>query len=85
MMRRLTSANGAALVDALRSAPERSGPAATFHWGHGARRFALGLDYVLYRGPLRALRAAVVDLHEGSLYPSDHHPLVVDFETLHAG
>jgi endonuclease/exonuclease/phosphatase (EEP) superfamily protein YafD len=57
----------------------RTGPPATYHWGKGAKRLGLTLDYVLARTPLRPHRAEIVEVHEGRLYPSDHHPLVVEF------
>jgi len=77
----LTSREGAALVDAVRTAPEHTGPATTFHWGRGGERFGVRLDHVLARGALRPIRAEVIDEHEGALYPSDHYPLVVEFAT----
>lgn len=79
LVRSLTSASGAGLVDAARSAAERTGPPVTYHWGRGATRFGLNLDYVLARTSLHAKRAEVVDVHNGQLYPSDHHLLVVEW------
>jgi endonuclease/exonuclease/phosphatase family metal-dependent hydrolase len=79
LVRSLTSAPGAGFVDAARSAAARSGPRVTYHWGRGATRVGLWLDYVLARTSLRPTRAEVVDVHEGRRYPSDHHPLVVEF------
>lgn len=79
LLRSLTSPSGAGFVDGARSAAERTGPAVTFHWGRGATRLGLTLDYVLARTPRRASRAEVIDQHEGWLYPSDHHLVVVEF------
>jgi endonuclease/exonuclease/phosphatase family metal-dependent hydrolase len=81
LLRRLTSPAAGGFVDAARSASERTGPPATYHWGKGATRLGLTLDYVLARTSLQPRRAEVVDVHEGSRYPSDHHPLVVEFGT----
>jgi endonuclease/exonuclease/phosphatase family metal-dependent hydrolase len=79
LVRSLTSASDAGFVDAARSAAERSGPRVTYHWGRGATRMGLWLDYVLARTSLRPTRAEVVDVHDGHCYPSDHHLLVVAF------
>ena len=77
LLRTLTS--GAGFVDATRAAGERAGPPVTFHWGMGATRLGLTLDYVLARTSLQAARAEVVDVHDGGRYPSDHHLLVLEF------
>jgi endonuclease/exonuclease/phosphatase family metal-dependent hydrolase len=82
LLRSLTSPSGARFVDAARSAAARAGPAVTYHWGRGATRLGLWLDYVLARTPRSASRAEVVDLHEGRHYPSDHHLVVVEFSPL---
>ena len=79
LLRSLTSAPGAGLVDAARSAAERTGPPVTYHWGIGATRLGLTLDYVLARTPLQPKHAEVIDVHDGWLYPSDHHLLVLEF------
>jgi endonuclease/exonuclease/phosphatase family metal-dependent hydrolase len=79
LIRWLTSGSGAGLNDAARSAAVRTGPSVTYHWGTGATRLGLTLDYVLARTSLDPKRAAVLDVHDGRLYPSDHHLLVVEF------
>ena len=79
LLRTLTSPAGAGFVDGVRSAAVRTGPAATYHWGRGATRLGLTLDYALARTPRGVSRAEVIDMHEGRLYPSDHHLLVVEF------
>jgi endonuclease/exonuclease/phosphatase family metal-dependent hydrolase len=79
LLRSLTSPSGARFVDAARSAAVRAGPPVTYHWGRGATRLGVTLDYVLARTPRAARRAEVIDQHEGRLYPSDHHLLVVEF------
>ena len=68
------------LVDAARAAGEKFGPPVTFHWGRGSTRLGFTLDYVLARSTLSPSRVEVLDVHQGSTYPSDHHPLVVEFE-----
>lgn len=78
LIRALTS--DARLVDAAAMTPERAGPAETFHWGTGSRRFSARLDYVLSSRDLRPTRAEVIDEHEGRLHASDHRPLVVEFD-----
>jgi endonuclease/exonuclease/phosphatase family metal-dependent hydrolase len=70
------------LRDGVRAAPEQIGPPRTFHWGTGARRFGVRLDHVLVRGTLRPVRAEVIEEREGEVYGSDHHPLVVEVETV---
>lgn len=79
LLRWLTSASGAGLVDAARSAAGRTGPPVTYHWGTGATRLGLTLDYVLARTSLHPKRSEVLDVHDGRLYPSDHHLLVLEF------
>ena len=44
-----------------------------------ATRFGLTLDYVVARTPSRPARAELSDAHNGGLYPSDHHLLVLKF------
>ena len=81
LLRSLTSPSGARFVDAARSAGERAGPPVTFHWGNGATRFGLTLDYVLARTPRSASRAEVIDVHDGRRDPSDHHLVVAEFSS----
>jgi endonuclease/exonuclease/phosphatase family metal-dependent hydrolase len=81
----LTSKPGAGFVNAGRSAAERAGPPVTYHWGRGATRLGLTLDYVLARTPLQPARAEVIDTHDGRRYPSDHHLLVVEFVSPRGG
>lgn len=62
-----------ALADAWAAAPDRGGPAATFHafTGKGDSR----IDWILTRG-FAARRVRTIDAHRGPLYPSDHYPVV---------
>lgn len=66
-----------ALTDAWTAAPRRLGPPATFHdfTGKADRR----IDWILFRG-LQARSARTVTTHRRGRYPSDHFPVVVDFE-----
>lgn len=65
------------LTDAWLASPERSGPEATFHnfTGQADRR----IDWIMFRG-LKAKWAKTVTTHRGERYPSDHFPVVVEFE-----
>jgi endonuclease/exonuclease/phosphatase family metal-dependent hydrolase len=66
------------LRDAWTTATRRKGPAATFHnfTGQPDRR----IDWILFRGGLQLKSATTVTTHRGELYPSDHFPVVVDFQ-----
>lgn len=72
----------ATLTDAWTAAPRRSGPPATFHnfTGKADRR----LDWILFRG-LKVKSARTVTIHRGGRYPSDHFPVVADFDLPAAG
>lgn len=61
------------LSDARLSAPEHTGPDATFHnfTGTPDRR----IDWILTRG-FTALSANTVTTHDGKRYPSDHFPVI---------
>lgn len=63
------------LQDAWLVATHRSGPDKTFHnfTGKPDRR----IDWILFRG-FRAEDVRTVTTHAGSLYPSDHFPVVAD-------
>jgi endonuclease/exonuclease/phosphatase family metal-dependent hydrolase len=65
------------LHDARIDAPVRDGPDETFHafTGKADRR----IDWVLYRG-LRPLRAQTLTDERDGRYPSDHFPVLVDFD-----
>jgi len=66
-----------ALTDAWPTAPRRHGPPATFHNFTG--KADLRIDWILFRG-LQAKSARTVTIHHRDRYPSDHFPVVVDFE-----
>lgn len=65
--------------DAWTASPKRSGPEQTFHefTGQPERR----IDWILFRG-LEPLSAKTVTTHREQQYPSDHFPVVVEFDLL---
>ena len=65
------------LTDAWTAASRRSGPSATFHnfTGKADRR----IDWILFRG-MKVKSARTVTIHRGDRYPSDHFPVVADFD-----
>ena len=67
--------------DAWVESERRSGPATTYHWTRPARDFLpLRIDYVLLRGPVRAIDARVEGRQRGDAVASDHDALIVDLE-----
>ncbi|WAW90629.1 endonuclease/exonuclease/phosphatase family protein [Xanthomonas citri pv. malvacearum] len=67
----------AVLRDARAQASKRSGPENTFQdfTTHPTRR----IDWILYRG-LRPSRFATLDDRPGGILPSDHYPVMAEFE-----
>jgi endonuclease/exonuclease/phosphatase family metal-dependent hydrolase len=63
--------------DAWTATPKRSGPEGTFHGftGKPNRR----IDWILFRG-LKPLSAETVTTNREQRYPSDHFPVVVEFD-----
>lgn len=66
-----------ALTDAWTAASQRLGPPGTFHDFTG--RADQRIDWILFRG-MQAKSAKTVTTHRRGRYPSDHFPVVVDFE-----
>ena len=67
----------AGLQDAWWEAPVRDGPEGTFHGFKdvpGKR-----IDWILHRG-LRPVRASTLTVHDDGRYPSDHFPVLVEFD-----
>jgi endonuclease/exonuclease/phosphatase family metal-dependent hydrolase len=65
----------ATLTDAWTAARKRIGPESTFHGFRGKPRQGGRIDWVLYRGPWKALEAETVTYQEDGRYPSDHFPV----------
>lgn len=67
----------AVLRDARAQASKRSGPENTFQdfTTHPTRR----IDWILYRG-LRPSRFATLDDRPGGILPSDHYPVMAEFD-----
>src|SRR5690606_7981563 len=67
----------AQLSDAWQQAPRRAGPEGSFHGftGQADRR----IDWVLQRG-LRVREARHVDARVDGILPSDHYPVLVEFD-----
>ncbi|WP_420140062.1 endonuclease/exonuclease/phosphatase family protein [Sphingomonas sp.] len=61
------------LTDVWQNAPDKQGPAGTFHDFSGTPGSMI--DYIMVRG-FRPIRAAVLTTHDGARYPSDHFPIV---------
>ena len=65
------------LHDAREQAPVRIGPDNTFH--DFGKTPSKRIDWILYRG-LSVDRVETVTDHDGAIYPSDHYPVVADFQ-----
>lgn len=65
------------LRDAWVEAPSREGPDGTFHGFTGDPEERI--DWVFYRG-LRPRQVQTLADHEGQRYPSDHFPVLVEFD-----
>lgn len=69
--------------DAWTEAPERTGPAATWTaFKAPDPDSAARIDWILWRGPLRVLRAESATRQEGERWASDHMAVVAEFEWL---
>ncbi|MCZ2155965.1 MAG: endonuclease/exonuclease/phosphatase family protein [Bryobacterales bacterium] len=68
------------LKDAWLASAERVGPTGTFHAFRGGENPEPRIDWILYRAPWKVRRMETVTMHEGRKYPSDHYPVVADFE-----
>ena len=66
------------LMEVWAAAPDRSGPADTFHGFTGKPRPGR-IDWIWYRG-LRARRAETVIFNRDGRYPSDHFPVFAELE-----
>ena len=62
------------LRDAYREAPKKSGPETTMsQWT--ARETGNRIDWILYRGNLKAQEFETVTYNQDGRYPSDHYPV----------
>jgi endonuclease/exonuclease/phosphatase family metal-dependent hydrolase len=66
------------LRDAWREAERREGPAATLHRGTGRGSWPGRIDHILFRARMTVERLSTVTHSAGSLYPSDHFPVVAE-------
>jgi endonuclease/exonuclease/phosphatase family metal-dependent hydrolase len=64
------------LRDAWAEAARREGPAATLHRGTGRGRWPGRIDHILFRAGMAVERLSTVTHCVGSIYPSDHFPVV---------
>ena len=68
------------LRDAWTAAHRRTGPEATFH-GFGRAAGRRRVDWILFRGPWTVREAETVTRSRDGVYPSDHYPILAEFET----
>lgn len=69
-----------ALLDAWTMAAERQGPEGTFHGGTGRIRWMGRLDRILFRPTLTVTRITTLTHCQGNVYPSDHYPVLAEFQ-----
>jgi endonuclease/exonuclease/phosphatase family metal-dependent hydrolase len=69
-------------TDAWPAAAERSGPDTTTNRLHPAPNLQDGerKDWILFRGPFQVRRVIVNDYHRDKIYPSDHLPVMAEFD-----
>ncbi len=67
------------LKDAWSAAAKKAGPEGTFHSFQGLESQAR-IDWILYRGFRRVIRAETVTRNEDGKYPSDHYPVFAELE-----
>ena len=69
------------LTDAWTATTKRIGPEGTFHGFSGKPREGR-IDWILYRGPWKALEVETVTHNENGRYPSDHFPVFARLELI---
>jgi endonuclease/exonuclease/phosphatase family metal-dependent hydrolase len=79
-----TTLTEAGLQDAWTSAEQRIGPEGTLN-GFGRPMPDRRIDWVLYRAPWRVGKAETIATSVNGVYPSDHYPVVAEFECGGAG
>ena len=67
------------LQDAWKTAARKAGPEGTFNEFRGIST-GPRIDWILYRGALRAVEAETVTKNDHGRYPSDHFPVLAVFE-----
>jgi len=67
------------LKDAWTTAVKRTGPEGTFHSFQGLESQSR-IDWILYRGFRRSVRAETVTRNADGKYPSDHYPVIAELE-----
>lgn len=68
------------LLDAWESAQERLGPEGTYHGGTGRVRWMGRLDRILFRPRQLVTRVATLTEGKEGFFPSDHYPVLAEFE-----
>ena len=66
-------------ADAWLAADQRHGPEGTLN-GFGKHTTSNRIDWILYRGAWKVLEAATLAVSRDGVYPSDHYPVVAEFE-----
>ena len=66
--------------DTFEQISDRIGPSATFHGFTGEPTHPARLDWIMYRGHLTPKSYETITYNEGDRYPSDHYPVVAEFE-----
>ena len=67
------------LTDAYEVAPEKKGPVGTFH-GFKGTPGKHRIDWIMFRGKLKPKTVETLADHRENRYPSDHFPVVVEFD-----
>jgi endonuclease/exonuclease/phosphatase family metal-dependent hydrolase len=67
------------LKDMWSEAPKRSGPEGTFH-GFTGKPGNARIDWIMFRGPWKAIEAATLTDNDNGRYPSDHFPVLAQVE-----
>lgn len=67
------------MKDAWLEAAEKSGPEGTFH-GFKGKPGNARIDWILFKAPWKVVRAEAITANKDGRYPSDHFPVVADFE-----
>lgn len=67
--------------DAWETAAHKEGPVETFHAGRGRRQWQGRIDHIFFRpGTLHAARCTTITHGVNGHFPSDHYPVMVEFD-----